>query len=378
MKSMSLKTGKHLTALAIAALLAACGGGSEPEPMTPQMAVQKLQAKIAVIRAQAPVPIDEQAEQLLDFAESLLPQFFPPTQPTLTFPPFKFRAYSTAFGTIYLGVATSTSGPYVEGHVYVVGAPFGSTLANPLDVGPLTNYITPTSGGGGGGGGGTGNGCFDLALADTQGTVIDVNYQYSGLLSGTSHVVTTVGGMTTFEGQAARSTAVVTTASASLAGVSASGNAYSLREGDNMRHFGSEFASTVSYQGVFTANMTIKSVYSPSYLDTTYTLALGQSVTLNQSGTAYTTISGAPFPIPPTTTPINMSVTHTYVARENVSALGKTLEACKYTTQASGDSNLTTTWYALPKGIPVKIVSTTSQGTQTIEATTATVNGQSL
>jgi hypothetical protein len=133
--------------------------------------------------------------------------------------------------------------------------------------------------------------------------------------------------------------------------------------------------------GGLTTNTQIKTVYNPSYLDGTYTLALGASTTLNQTlvTTTTVTITGSPFPIPPTVTGPNTtstSSTHTYVARENINVLGKSMETCKYTVTVPTSNEVTTTWYSVPKGIPVRI--TTTATPQTIEATAATVNGQSL
>lgn len=369
--------GKHtILALAAAAMMAACGGGSgpAPTPATPQQALQAIQAKAAKLRADA-VPIADAASQLMDFAEQTFPEFFPSNQQNNSAPPFLFRYYAATNN--YLGVATTNDGPFVESNVYIVGDSFGNTLANPITVGPLTNFITPT-GGGGGGEGGTGNGCFDLALADTQGTIIDVRYQYSGTITGNTKVLTTVGAMTTFEGQSARETDIVTSVTAGMgliANLAATGKTYSLREGDNMRHVGSQISASVSAAG-FTTNTTIKSIYTPPYLDTQYSLAMGASVTVTAVGQSTTTVSipGSPFPIPPTVADINTSVTHTYVTRESVTVPAGTFQACKYTTAPAGGGVVSTTWYALPKGIPVKI---TSEG-QVIEATQATVNGAAI
>jgi len=86
------------------------------------------------------------ADQLFDFAERIYgadnptQKLFPARETSRTWGPFRFRFYA---GTgVYLGVAmTPVDGDgLVQGHVYVMGGPFGSA---PLDIGALTHFIVP-------------------------------------------------------------------------------------------------------------------------------------------------------------------------------------------------------------------------------------------
>jgi peptidyl-prolyl cis-trans isomerase A (cyclophilin A) len=124
--------------------LTACGGGGdggEAPNATPQAAIQSLRIQAAA-QSVANVPTADAATRLMNFAESNFPNFFPGSQANQNTPEFVFRYYPAT--QVYIGVARGF-GPYLAGHVYVVGPPFGNTLANPQDVGPLTNYV---SGGG--------------------------------------------------------------------------------------------------------------------------------------------------------------------------------------------------------------------------------------
>ncbi|MES3001852.1 MAG: hypothetical protein V4787_14265, partial [Pseudomonadota bacterium] len=170
-------------ALATAALIAGCGGGEQSASVTPQAAVAALHALKGAqgARLSQAVSPDAAADQLMDFAEANLPGYFPSHQPSISFPPFRARYYPET--GIYLGVVVTAGSSYTLNGVYVAGGGLG-TLANPYFAGLLTQFITPT---GGGTGGGTASACYDLALADTQGTKIEIVYNYSGTITGTEN-----------------------------------------------------------------------------------------------------------------------------------------------------------------------------------------------
>ena len=354
-----MKPTKYMVALAVAALISACGGGSEPAPVTPQLAMQAVKAHAAVIRKQQPnKTTEEYAEDLMAFAEENFPQYFPPGPATSTLAPFQYRYYSQT--NSYLGVTMFAAGPFAGESVYIVGDPFGNSLANPINVGPMSKFIDTTGGnnGGnnGGGGGGTGNGCFDLALHDTQGATININYAYSGSITGTVQENTTIGAMTTFESQSARAINVNITGSAGAANLTTSGTAYTLKVNDTtVRRFGSEFSSQ-SAAGPFTLTTNIKTVNSPPTDDASSGLALGQSLVVTDKGSATTTMSGMQGLPGPTTTNFDTSTTVTYVLREQVAVNAGTYEACKYTSQV-GQNPVVTTWFQVGTGVPLKIVS---------------------
>jgi len=136
---------KFLIALVTAATLAGCGGGEDsntalsPETVSVTMQSQA-QSQSSLPARQDAVSPEAAANQMLDFAESTFPQFFPTRTANSVLGPLVFRYYPQT--QIYLGVGVSGGGGVVAGNVYVMGGLFGS---RPIDVGPLTNFITPTA-----------------------------------------------------------------------------------------------------------------------------------------------------------------------------------------------------------------------------------------
>jgi len=131
------KYGPIVIGLGLIVFLGAWGGG-KPQTATPEKAAQAIRAQAAAIGL-SNVSTGEAATQLLDFAERSFPAYFPGPQTNVTVPGFVYRYYPAT--GVYLGVAL-TSSAFVEGNVYVVGPPFGSTAQ---DLGAVTKYITPTS-----------------------------------------------------------------------------------------------------------------------------------------------------------------------------------------------------------------------------------------
>lgn len=132
-------------AMALALALAACGGGQPDEASAAPgagalQAIQAQRVAQAVQAAPAAAVAPEQAaQQLMDFAESRFPEFFPGHPATQSAAPFAFRHYP-ATGT-YLGVVTAAGSAYAANGVYVMGGSFGDA---PQYVGQLTDFITPT------------------------------------------------------------------------------------------------------------------------------------------------------------------------------------------------------------------------------------------
>lgn len=392
-----MMTKKTALALAAAALLAACGGGSDtPAGVSHAAAADALRARAlaapaaAAVRAEA-VTAEQAAEQLMNFAESVaaFKIYFPEHASTATFGPFKYRAYSSG---VLLGVVVSADPAYVLNGVYVMGGAFGN---NPLYVGKVTDFITPTDPGTGGPTG-PNNGCADLSLADTPGTRSVIVYQYSGFITGTQTVDTLVGNATTFEGQQAVETTTKTTGTNTVGGVSVPTEtevkSYLKRTGDaEITHYGSAFttSSSTTLQGITTTTTTqSKSVYTPPWVDRWYGLAIGASATQswNDVTTMTTTTSIALPGLPPQTTTNTStntaasSMTVKYVSRESVTVPAGTYNTCKFehTDTTAGETGVTTQWVIVGKGLPVKMTLTTSQGTQTIQATSIKLNGQNL
>ena len=80
----------------------------------------------------------EQARQLMDYGENVLPGFFPGHEATGTFGPILYRFYPST--GIYLGVVVTANPTYTLNGVYVMGGSFGGA---PRYVGQLTQFVTP-------------------------------------------------------------------------------------------------------------------------------------------------------------------------------------------------------------------------------------------
>jgi len=362
-----LRARKYFVAMAVATLIAGCGGGDESASITPQNAAAALRAQGSQGAIKLAATTADSADQLLDYAESHLPNFFPSHQPTQAFAPFKFRYYPET--GIYLGVVVTAGMGYTLNGVYVAGGGLG-TLANPLYVGLLTDYITPTTGGGG-----TASACYDLALADVQGTTITVGYKYSGTITGNQTVTATVGGLVTFEGHQARETTTTTTGTNTTQGftvsVNTTGKVYTARTGDaEVTTYGATFvASGAGYSS------SIRSVYTPPAVTRVYSLAQGASITETESGTVTsTTVVGFGQPDIVNTTQFSSTTTTKYVGQESVTVPAGTYNACKFEVTSSGSNDVTTNWFVVGKGFHVKSVAGGSVP-QTIEATSIKLNG---
>jgi hypothetical protein len=366
--------------LAITATLAGCGGGESADAVvSPQAAKETLRMKALAVSG-SQIPAAEVARQLMDFAEtSIFKSYFPGHPATQSFGPFLYRAYANG---VLLGVASGNDPTYPDG-VYVMGGPFGNS---PVFEGPVTAFITPVDPDAGGGGTtGANNGCYDLSFDETPGSRIVIDFAYSGAIGGNENVDTLVGNLTTFEGNSAREIAVKTTgthtsAAGSLA-VNTDNKVYLKKTGDaEVTQYGA-LLTTSSVVAGFTLTTTSKTVWSPPWVDKQYGLAIGGTYTYTETG-SITTTSGGLFGLPGTTatTPISSTQTVTYVGRESVTVPAGTYNACKFQTTTPGNTDVTRQWVIVGKGVPVQTITTNAAGTvtQTIQATSITVNGQRL
>lgn len=123
--------------------LAACGGGTDGHgPAAPLGGQARAQAAARVLAADAgarrgapaattaAVDPEDAANQLFDFAQITYPAFFPGRPATASALGYLYRHYPDT--GLYLGVQA--------GRVYVMGGSFGN---EPLEVGALTDFITP-------------------------------------------------------------------------------------------------------------------------------------------------------------------------------------------------------------------------------------------
>lgn len=373
---------RHLIVLAAtAALLAGCGGGTEPEP-TATAATKVMAATSAATAtpadgrrtAQAVTP-EQTAEQLLDFAEQRYTNYFPSHQATQSLAPFRFRHYPET--GVYVGVVVTAGMGYTFNGIYVMGGPFGS---NPVYVGQVDHFITPA---GPGTGGAAGNGCYDLALMDTPGTHIEVLMVHGGAVTGTQTLDWVVNGSTMFETHSAIETIVRTTGTLVddiSTPVDIESRSYARRTADaEVTRYGGETISKTTI-GDDALTTTIRTVYTPAAIDRQAGLELGQSMTQTSTARSTSTTTGLPgVPATPVTTTDTSTETITFAARERLTVQGRSYDTCKFTTTFAGEPGVThTMWVIDGKGIPVKITVTDGDSVTTQEATSVKLNGTRL
>jgi hypothetical protein len=208
------------------------------------------------------------------------------------------------------------------------------------------------------------------------GLTFSATYAVSGAITGEQMLTTTIDGPATFEGQSLTQVTTTTNQTGSTAGLdftsTAVVKAYRKAAGGTVTEYGSLSTVNSSSGGVAAPEAASKLVYTPSFVEQIYTLALGQSFT--QTVTAVVTVT-APTPQPPTTT--TTTATTTYVADESINVLGKTYSTCKFEI-SNADGGVTTSWLLVGKGIGVKAQSTSAGVTQLTELKSGTYNGAPL
>jgi len=357
----------RLVCFAAIAVLSACGGGEPHEPVvaTPASVAPPMGAKALAVTQGSLVSPEEAARQLMDYGEATFPAYFPVHQATQSYAPFLFRYYEQT--GIYLGVVMGDGMGYVLNGVYVMGGQFGT---QPVYVGLLTDFITPVDPGPPG----SNNGCYDLALADTQGTHTVVTVQFSGQ-AWTQTVDNLVGGQTTFEGQQAVETIQTTTIGSATTG--SDDRTYARRTGEaEYTTYGRVSVSNTSYAGQ-NVTTTTRTVYSPHLVDRQFALSVGESVTLPWNGATTTTISIPGQSDRTTTTSVSQTVTTNYVGRETVTVPAGTYSTCRFenTFVSALGTISSTSWVIIGKGIPVQYA---QGGIIAARATSVTLNGQRL
>lgn len=186
-----------------------------------------------------------------------------------------------------------------------------------------------------------------------------------------------IDGPASFEGQSLTQTTATTTLSLAIAGMASTTTAvnksYQKSNAGAITTYGDLVTSTTTSAGLALPGSSSKIVFTPPFTDTSYTLALGQSVT--QTQTTVTTVT-APTPGAPATA--TTTSTTKYAADETITVRGKSFNTCRYE-QTDTDGGSTTTWYLVGKGVGVKGVSTAPGGaTQTTELKSGTYNGSPL
>jgi len=387
---------KTALALASATLLASCGGGATPadnaQAFGAEMRVRAQAASVSAVAATAAStvsPIDA-AEQLLNFgeAQAQFKAFFPVQASTQTLSPFRYRFYPAS--GVYLGVVVEANPTYTLNGVYVMGGPFGN---EPMFVGLLTDFITPTLPDSGPGPNAANNGCYDMSIAETAGTRRQFNYTVvaAGQTS-TAEYDELIGGLVEFEGAQRRERSIkVTATQPGLATPSVTDiKFYFLKTGAaEITEYGqiSTIETSMNTAGVSSSSKTVsKRVSSPPHVDRQYALAQGESLTRTQTGvttgTTTTTITAPPLPPKTTTTttgPTTLTGTDTikYVGRATVTVPAGTFSTCHYQQVNAVSPNVTlNSWTIVGNGIMVRAQS--SDGTYDVKANWVKFNGQTL
>jgi hypothetical protein len=365
-----------------AMMVAGCGGGADggseagrtgASDQAPQAAADTLRTRLSAagtLRAEAVSP-EKSAEQLLDFAESRFPMYFPGHPATQTLAPFHFRAYGNG---VYLGVATSGEGGYTANGVYVMGGPFGSS---PTFVGLLTDFITPVDPDVPVGPTGPGNGCFDLAAAEAAGFSLVVMMQGTGTVPGTSTTETRNVGLTTFEGHEAMESVTRMTNESVFEGRTVRSESetryYSRRTGEaELTEYGSVSPSQAS---PLSPNVTSSSrtVYNPPFVNRIGALAQGESLTQTKFATVHTVTQIPGLPASEGRMPMTITTTTTFVGVETVTVPAGTFTACKFQLSVPGTAP-STTWQHRGTGAGLKFEGPLG----TSVATSVIVNGVAL
>lgn len=382
-----------VSALSLAALLAACGGGSEPAPgalmSTGQAQLASAAAPRALATAAAVVVVD--AKALFDWAEYKFPELFPkgPQNFPLLFDGLSYTVRAYPNGN-YLGLTAA-------GVIYGLGPVF--TKGQLQSFGNIVDYVAlvqgdnckvypgscvdpqpqPT---------GPANECADAHAATLPtGLRWRLVYELSGSTgSGEQTIESVIDGPSSFLGQSAVKLTTTTSGTSMFQGMSinltttietymqSAGNGLLRTLGGNVT-----FDSGLpDIPGLPALGKTITSyVLNPAVVDVEFALLPGQSVSVTRNATT-TTIQ--PVGVPVST--ISGVQTYTFEAKESISVLGKTYNTCRYAQTTAGSTALTTAWYIVGKAIQAKTVTVnttaTGQTTDLLQLRSGTYNGAPL
>jgi hypothetical protein len=364
----------RLAPVALAAVLAACGGGNEDtdaasstvERIVAQSAASPRQQVLATTAA-TPTTAD-----LFEWAEWKWPTLFPSpveVERVLGGATFVLRLYGSG---IILAVNRSTNQVY---------ALLPTANAQPIALGTIATFATeicaykPTACGTTPPPPGSYNECVDPnALALPTGFTTRTVYQYTGLVGGEQTVESVVDGPDNFEDQSAIKMRSRITGTNSAEGVTTQLDAelstFLQKSNGLLNTLGSRDKATITVIGfpVPPTETESKTVYDPPLSNVEFTLQPGQSVTKTTNAVT-TEIKGL---TPGLVTPYTLQETHTFVRKETIGVLGRTFSTCVYTLLSEGET--TTTWYLVGKGIPVRVE---SPG-QVVELKSGTYNGTPL
>ena len=195
---------------------------------------------------------------------------------------------------------------------------------------------------------------------------------------------TTVGGAATFEGNNATRYTSKTNGTNTVGGITdvidTLGDYYVAQApGISTTVFGAVVTANQVVFG-FSVAVTLKSVYTPPFVDRRYGLSVGQSITQTQTQVATTTTGGI-LGTPPTVTSTTQtaSTTSKFVAIENITVPAGTYRACRFEESASATpTSISTSWVIFGRGLLVRSEAPGASGTQVIQATSVKVNGAAI
>lgn len=206
------------------------------------------------------------------------------------------------------------------------------------------------------------NKCFDPDyLKLTVGLSFKILYDVSGSEgTGEQTIDAEINGPAVFEGQSRTQTTIkldsAITASGETITLAVVNKDYQSSDGESITSYGSLSTGSTTAPFVGAINFASKSVETPPFVDGSYKLKLGESIT--QTETEVTTVT-LPSPSGPNTS-ATVSTTR-YVADETISVFGKSYSTCRYEVfDTSAPADITTTWYIVGNGIPAKIADSTS------------------
>lgn len=351
-----------LPALAVAALISACGGGDDAADGATAFAgrMRAAAAPTVVTTTATAAATTVTATMALDWAEYKFPDLFPKAI-AINYNPVVYqgvtytaREYRGAWGSRYLGVTP-------DGRIFGLGDFTGNNLQQFNDIAHwsaqiLADQCSVYPGSCGNPPPGPLNECADPEAATLPtGYRLKTVYEFTGTSTGEQTMETVIDGPGfDFGGQSAirvtsemSGTAVVqgtpvTTNSKMETFQQLGANAVTRTLGDRVEmSFGPFFSSKTSTS------------YNPARENLEFHIGLGQSVTITSTATT-TTIE------PPGSPPSTATVTQTFrfEAKEPKTVLGRTYDTCRYRTDGINANSYTTTWFMLGRGVAVQIETT--------------------
>lgn len=380
-----------LSALSIAVLLSACGGGREPEASP-----QQVRDLVAAMHARSDDTGPNRrtmalktvgAKEVLDWAEYRYSETFPkgPSSISLDYQGVTYTVRAYPNGN-YLGVTEDGGiyglGPFTNNDLRGFGriADYEAQIkADSCYVYPSDCPTNPPNN--------SRNGCT-MAAADALklGNRLQLEYLVTttGVApsSGQYTLDSLVAQYTPFAGSSAVQTTYTLSGTSTGGGVTTVSNIKGkdyVQEAANglILDLGDEVESDIrTPQG--NLQSVVRTVYAPAYLNSEFTLLEGQSLTrtIGSRVTSSSIINGVPTQASETSQ--SYTETLTYELRENISVQGRTYDTCRYRETRANSTDVTTTWYLYGKGIPVRTRVVGTGSDEITELKSGSFNGSPL